>query len=258
MRNSLRLSAAIGAGAAVAFFSIALALSGTFSGTPTKAWAVENININPGNVPTTAEGFDHECDPNQGGGPLAGQDIWVFVLPGQHATAGDFVSITAFFDGHPSQTITAAGDPDQFINGGPQASKGWIITPEGWTLTGATAIITGTANFFNLTHTCPAASPSPSVSPSPSRTVGPPPPPPSSPPASPSMSASTSPSMSPSASSSPSRTVGPPPPPPSSPPASHSPSTRPSHSRRPYGGTYGQPGQSQQSQSRGWTFWPFW
>jgi hypothetical protein len=130
------------------------------------AWAIATIPINPGNVPTTAAGFGtHECNANQGGGPFAGQDVWVFVLPGNHATSGDFVSITAQFAGHPDVTITAAANPGNFSNGGPATSKGWIITPAGWTLTGGSAVITGTQEFFNLTATCPASGTTPSTTP---------------------------------------------------------------------------------------------
>jgi hypothetical protein len=130
------------------------------------AWANTKININPGNVPTTAAGYgNHACDANQGGGPFAGKDVWVFVLPGNHSTTGDFLSVTADFGANGSITITTAANPGNFANGGPATSKAWIVTPAGWTLVGATAEISGTARFFNLTHTCPASgSPSPSPS----------------------------------------------------------------------------------------------
>lgn len=122
----------------------------------TAATAAMTIDINPGNVPTTAAGFKNKkCDPNQGGGPIDGKDIWVFVLPGNHNTTGDFISVTADFGVNGSVTITAAGDPDNFDNGGPSTSKAWIVTDAGWTLEGATAEISGTADKFNLTHTCP-------------------------------------------------------------------------------------------------------
>jgi len=141
------------------------------------AWAVSTININPGNVPTTAAGFNtHECDANFGGGPFPGQDVWVFVLPGNHDTSGDFVSLTADFNGNGSITITAAANPGNFSNGGPATSKAFIIAPAGFTLTGASAVITGTADFFNLTHTCPASgspSPTPTMTPTASPTVTP-------------------------------------------------------------------------------------
>jgi|SRR5215467_3028477 len=156
------------------------------------AWADTTISINPGNVPTTAAGFDnHSCDSNQGGGPFAGQDVWVFVLPGTHITSGDFVSVTADFGPDGTVTITAAANPGNFDNGGPETAKAWIVQPAGETLVGATAVITGTASFFNLTHTCPASS-GPS-SPPPSS-----PPPSSPPPSSPSSTPPSSPSGPPS------------------------------------------------------------
>jgi hypothetical protein len=82
------------------------------------ARADSKININPGNVPTTAAGYGtHACDPNQGGGPFPGKDVWVFVLPGNHNTTGDFLSVTADFGAHGSITITAAADAGSFANG---------------------------------------------------------------------------------------------------------------------------------------------
>jgi hypothetical protein len=156
------------------------------------AWADSKININPGNVPTTAAGYGtHACDPNQGGGPYPGKDVWVFVLPGNHNATGDFISVTADFGTHGTITITTAANAGNFANGGPATSKAWIVTPAGWTLVGATAEISGTARFFNLTHTCPA-----SASPGPSPSTGPPTP-------TPHVSTSSSPAPSPSGPASP-------------------------------------------------------
>jgi len=150
----------------------AVATAALVIGSP--AWANTTININPGNVPTTAAGFNtHECDPNFGGGPFPGQDVFVFVLPGNHSTSGDFVSLTATFNTE-TITITAAANPGNFSNGGPATSKAFVLAPAGSILTGASAVITGTAEFFNLTHTCPAsASPSPTASPTPTATASP-------------------------------------------------------------------------------------
>jgi LPXTG-motif cell wall-anchored protein len=144
---------------------------GLGAGSP--AWADTSIGINPGNVPTTAAGYgSKDCDPHFGGGPHAGTDVWVFVLPGGK-DAGDFVSVTATF-GTPggAETLTIPADGGAIVTD-KGASKAWIATPSGWTLTGATAVITGTAAKFNLTHTCPARgngtpSPSPSISDTPS------------------------------------------------------------------------------------------
>lgn len=138
------------------------------------AWADTTIDINPGNVPTTAEGHsDHEC--NFGGGPFADKDVWVFVLPGNDK-AGEFVSVTATFGANGTLTIPTNGGAIVNDKG---TSKAWITTPAGWTLTAATAVVTGTADKFNLTHTCPAGggnggetpTPTPSESESPSTTT---------------------------------------------------------------------------------------
>jgi LPXTG-motif cell wall-anchored protein len=134
----------------------------------TPARADVTISINKGNVPTTAAGFsNHDCDPNFGGGPFADKDVWVFVLPDKDA---DFVTVTATFSkpGGATTSLTIPDDGGAIVND-KGTSKAWIATPKGWTLTGATAVITGDdayGKFFNLTHTCPAkgSSPSPSTS----------------------------------------------------------------------------------------------
>jgi len=137
-------------------------------GTASPALADTTVTVNAGNVPTSASAYaTHDCDDNFGGGPYRGKDVWVFVLPGNQKTAGDFVSVTAAFGASGTLTIPADGGAIVTDKG---ASKAWITTPAGWTLTGATAVITGTADKFNLTHTCPAAGggqtpkPTPSVS----------------------------------------------------------------------------------------------
>jgi LPXTG-motif cell wall-anchored protein len=149
--------------------------------TASPALADTTVTVNPGNVPTTAAAYGtHDCDENFGGGPHDGSDVWVFVLPGNHDRTGDFVSVTATFGPNGTLTIPADGGAVVTDKG---ASKAWITTPAGWTLTGASAVITGTAAKFNLTHTCPAggggnqtSSPSPkpsdSQSPSPAPTGG--------------------------------------------------------------------------------------
>ena len=130
------------------------------------AWANSTISINPGNVPTTAAGFSsHECSSNLGGGPYADKDVWVFNLPSQGGASGSFVSVTATFS-TPSgtQTKTIPTDGGQIVTQG--ISRAIIAVPAGWTLTGATAVITGTATQFVLTHTCPSSGSTPSPSPS--------------------------------------------------------------------------------------------
>lgn len=133
-------------------------------GVSSPALATATIDINPGNVPATAAKYQQDCDPNFGGGPHAGKDVWVFVLPGND---GEFVSVTATFD---KGTVNIPDDGGAIVND-KGASKAWIATPAGWKLLDASATITGTAKKFNLTHTCAAkggpgtSSPTPSTSP---------------------------------------------------------------------------------------------
>ncbi|RGC70850.1 hypothetical protein C5N14_01775 [Micromonospora sp. MW-13] len=124
------------------------------------AVAASTININPGNVPTTAAEFTQDCDPNLGGGPFPNEDVWVFNLPGDSQTSGIFESITATFS-TPSGTVTRTipTDPNSAIVNGMGTSKAWIRLPAGWTLTGATAVISGSADFFVLSQTCAASNP---------------------------------------------------------------------------------------------------
>lgn len=133
------------------------------------AATTETIDINPGNVPYTAAGFgDHSCDqvPATVG---EHEDGWVFVLPDNDWT---FVSLTATFTdlngGSQSLSGTLAGSPS-----GEATAKMYIITPAGWTLTGATATVSTdddppgeTPKTFNLTHTCPGTPSEPEPEPS--------------------------------------------------------------------------------------------
>lgn len=193
----------------LAFAAVAAGLAVLAAAGP--AAANSTVNINPGNILPggTLAGdprVEHNCE--IGGGPVAGQDIWVFVLPGKDA--GDFVSVTAYFDttgdGVADTHLTIPTDGGALLNDGPQTPKAYIATPSGWRLTDATAVISGTASFFNLTHTCvgssqspspsPAGTPSqsPSTSPTPSTSESPG----ESPSSTPSESTSTSPGASPS------------------------------------------------------------
>ncbi|MET7671999.1 hypothetical protein [Micromonospora luteifusca] len=153
---------------------------------------VSNIDINPGNVPTTAAAFTQNCEPNLGGGPFPDQDVWVFNLPGNPETSGQFVTVTGTWsipnDGTVTRTIPTDGGA---IVNDMGTSKAWIRLPAGWTLTDATAVITGTAEFFVLTHTC-AASGQPTTPPpttAPPTTAPPTQPPTSAPPTQPPTSA---------------------------------------------------------------------
>jgi hypothetical protein len=155
-------AALAGAAAAVLAFAGPAAANGT-------------ININSGNVPTTAAKADQNCT-DQGPGQFSDADTWVFVLPDKNL--GTFVSITANFTEPPANTphvvvITAAVDTGSFLQGGNATPKAWITTPAGWTLTGASAEVTGTVDpeanptpKFNLTHACAAGGVTPSPTPS--------------------------------------------------------------------------------------------
>ncbi|GAB4053812.1 hypothetical protein [Catellatospora paridis] len=146
-------------GMAVLTFGMALVFAGTdLGGQPAKAWANAPVDILPANVGFTAAAFEnHVCDPAFGGGPLSGQDVWVFKLPGDQAKTGDFISVRATFT-TPEGTEETAVVPAE--GGGvvlrANTSKAWVALPEGWTLTGAKAEITGTAPLFVLARTCPA------------------------------------------------------------------------------------------------------
>jgi hypothetical protein len=147
----MRGSRLVRLGAAVAAGVLAIGPGGP-------AYAADTININPGNVPTTAADFDsQDCDPNFGGGPHPGEDVWVFVLPKPNQL-GEFTSVTATFDTPNGEvTLTIPTDGGAIVDD-KGASKAWIRTTAGWVLTGATAEITKTAgenDEFNLTHTCP-------------------------------------------------------------------------------------------------------
>ncbi|WP_100444719.1 LPXTG cell wall anchor domain-containing protein [Glycomyces xiaoerkulensis] len=122
---------------------------------PAAAQAQETISINPGNVPTTAEGFEDISCEQVPVGIGDDQDGWVFVLPGGE---GAFVSVTAQFEDLNGEPQSASTGSDGGVVDGEGTSKAYIITDAGWTLTGATAEVEDTdRDQFNLTHTCPGA-----------------------------------------------------------------------------------------------------
>ncbi|WP_285792198.1 hypothetical protein [Micromonospora sp. NBRC 101691] len=141
--------------------------AGLLLATGAPAAAQTTIDINPGNVPTTAAEVTQVCDPNLGGGPYVGQDVWVFNLPGDQQTAGVFESVTATFDTpNGPLTVTIPDDGGAIVNT-MGTSKAWIRLPAGYTLLDATAVISGSADFFVLTHTCAALQPTPTPTPTP-------------------------------------------------------------------------------------------
>ncbi|WP_089254251.1 hypothetical protein [Asanoa hainanensis] len=127
------------------------------------AWADTTVHLDPADTGKTAAAFPvNRCDPNLGGGPFAGEDVWVFAAP---RGAGEFRSVTIEFatEGGPqTETITTAPAGDRAIVG----DRAWIRTSAGLNASGelvnpfsiitATAVVTGTDGTFDLAQTCPA------------------------------------------------------------------------------------------------------
>ena len=163
-------------------------------------------------TPITAAGFSgHEA---QCGNVPSTADGWAFVLPGNSTV---FVSLTVTFSPGGTQTITTFGPPSDkhaFASSAPgavlQSASATVETQDG-----ATQV-----PWFNLSHTCPAASPAPSGSP----TTTPSGSPTTTPSGSPTITPSGSPTVTPTATSTPSA------PTPSSP---ASPSPSPTSSKAP-------------------------
>ena len=109
-------------------------------------------------TPITAAGFGgHEA---QCGNIPSTQDGWHFVLPGNDTV---FVSLTVTFSPGGTQTITTFGPPSD--------KHAYVGSAPGAVLESASATVETQAGktqvqWFNLSHTCPAASPQPSGSPS--------------------------------------------------------------------------------------------
>ncbi|MBY8871252.1 LPXTG cell wall anchor domain-containing protein [Micromonospora sp. PLK6-60] len=172
----------------------------------TPAWASSTVPLNPAHQGSTAAGFNQECNDGRFAGREANQDGWHFVLPG--ASAGNFETLTLTFSNGAAQVQVKIPDatdayPDHLYSTGgkdPRTIHAYLFTPAGWTLVDGSAVISGTAARFNLSHTCaggttPSQSPSPSPSPSESESPNPS--------ESPSESESPNPSESPSESESP-------------------------------------------------------
>ncbi|GGK07183.1 hypothetical protein GCM10010123_41270 [Pilimelia anulata] len=121
-----------------------------------------------GKLPIKAVDYPtHRCEPDIGGGPYQGKDVWVFELPAYRGHHGDFRSVTVKFDTdgdrHSDKTIViddGANDGDDIVKHG-GTSRAWIVTPAGWKLTGASAKINGKAPKFTLGFTCPGTTPPP-------------------------------------------------------------------------------------------------
>ncbi|MFI6227793.1 hypothetical protein ACIBCR_10825 [Micromonospora echinospora] len=139
--------------------------AGLLLATGAPAAAQTTIDIDPGSTNKTATEVRQECSPGLGGGPYVGQDVWVFNLPGDPQLTGVFESVTATFDTpNGPLTVTIPDDGGAIVNN-MGTSKAWIILPAGYTLLDATAVISGSADFFVLTHTCAALQPTPTPTP---------------------------------------------------------------------------------------------
>ncbi|GIF77220.1 hypothetical protein [Asanoa siamensis] len=137
-------------------------------GLATPAWADTTIHIDQADVGKTAAAFPvQRCDPALGGGPFAGEDVWVFALP-RPQEQGEFRSVTIQFatEGGPvTETITTAPARDRAIVG----DRAWIRTSAGlapsgelvnpFSIINASAVVTGTDGTFDLAQTCPAGLP---------------------------------------------------------------------------------------------------
>jgi LPXTG-motif cell wall-anchored protein len=119
------------------------------------AWADGGVPLHQTDV--KAASFTQDCDDPRFDNLPEGYDGWHFVLPDR--ASGDFVSLTLSFtngDGLVTVNIPDAGDayPDAFYPADGRIIHAYLFTPAGWTLNSGAAKITGTAEFFNLSHTC--------------------------------------------------------------------------------------------------------
>lgn len=125
----------------------------------TPAWAAATIPLHDDHKNVTAANFHQECDDERFDGKPADHDGWHFVLPGG-PSAGSFTSLTLTFTDNDDNTIVITipdptdAYPDAFYTAGDRTIHAYLFTPAGWTLKDGSAEITGSWNFFNLSHTC--------------------------------------------------------------------------------------------------------
>lgn len=148
-RRTTRVLAAVTVATVASMTGVSAALAAT-SGQPDTGYTV---SINQGNVPTTASAYDGRgCDEFTDKAGTA--DGWLFV-----ASPDNFTSFEAVFD----QGTVFYNDP-QHRTSSPATSVSFpkpndhlaVVTPAGWTLQNAYAVLDGDATFFTLSHTCPA------------------------------------------------------------------------------------------------------
>ncbi|SCG71846.1 LPXTG cell wall anchor domain-containing protein [Micromonospora coxensis] len=147
------------------------------------AWASSTIPLHTAHKGSTAAGFptqDCEDERFEDNDLAENQDGWHFVLPGGKES-GSFETLSlTFTDGTTEVEIKVpdASDayPDYFYSTGgknPRVIHAYVFTPAGWTLVDGSAVISGEAAKFNLSHTCPGTPSSQSPSPTPSTTASP-------------------------------------------------------------------------------------
>jgi hypothetical protein len=149
-KQPFKTAGAIGAAAAAGLLG-----SLAFASTAQAAEVV--IPINGGNVPTTAADYEDVSCENLPDDLAADVDGWVFVLPASAGAEGNFISVTATYEDGIGNTYHLSTDTDGAIVEGSGNNKAYIITPAGWTLVDAEALVTDPDDgaFFNLTHACP-------------------------------------------------------------------------------------------------------
>ncbi|MCI4065011.1 LPXTG cell wall anchor domain-containing protein [Micromonospora sp. R77] len=144
----------------------------------TPAWAESTTSLNPAHKGTTAAQAQQQCDDERFAGLADNQDGWHFVLPGGNAS-GSFQSLELTFTDGTNQvevTVPDASDayPDHFYSTGgkaPRTIHAYVFTPAGWTLVDGSAVISGTADKFNLSHACAGTPTTASPTPTPSATT---------------------------------------------------------------------------------------
>ncbi|WP_262284430.1 LPXTG cell wall anchor domain-containing protein [Micromonospora sp. MA102] len=141
----------------------------------TPAWAsaaVTNPTLRQANQHILANdnGFNEGFGKCAGADQQAGQDIWVFIWPGNKVESVDAVKIGWDTDNNgTADTFKTLADGHFTTDNG--AKKVWFATPTGWKLESGESTIHGQVpqDRFNLTHTCAGTStstgsPSPSAS----------------------------------------------------------------------------------------------
>lgn len=134
----------------------AVGMTVLLAGQPALAQSV--VTLDPAVVPTTAAAAPQDCRENLGAGPYTNQDVWVFGLRGDPPSAGTFEAVTLTFDTPNGQVKLTITDDGGALSGPP--ARAWIRTDAGWTLTGGTGTVTGSATTFALLFAC-AAKPNP-------------------------------------------------------------------------------------------------